>query len=390
MRLTEAAVPRRAIRRLAQRSARQQRSARRSRSRRSSPPSTASICSPARMSSPPTPSIPARSRRRTTACSRWSGELNLAAARLARQVADEVTRADRPAALRRRRARSDQPHRLAVARRQRSGISQYQLRRAGGRLRAGRARAHRGRRRHHPDRDGVRYLERQGGAVRGARACWTRCGVGSAHHRLGHDQRRVGTDACRARPPRRSGIPSATRGPPSSGSIARSAASNCVPTSRSWRASPTPTCAPTRTRACRMRSANTTRRRSRRRPSSASSRPAASSTWWAAAAARRRSTSAPWFARSRALRRARVPRIAPACRLSGLEPLTIDARSLFVNVGERTNVTGSAKFRKLIEAGDYARRRRHRPAAGGQRRADHRREHGRGHARFGRRPWPSS
>ena len=48
------------------------------------------------------------------------------------------------------------------------------------------------------------------------------------------------------------------------------------------------------------------------------------------------------------------PSIAPACRLSGLEPLTIDAKSLFVNVGERTNVTGSAKFRKLIEAGDYA------------------------------------
>ena len=49
-----------------------------------------------------------------------------------------------------------------------------------------------------------------------------------------------------------------------------------------------------------------------------------------------------------------VPTIPPACRLSGLEPLTIDANSLFVNVGERTNVTGSAKFRKLIEAGDYA------------------------------------
>ena len=43
-----------------------------------------------------------------------------------------------------------------------------------------------------------------------------------------------------------------------------------------------------------------------------------------------------------------------ACRLSGLEPLTIEPTSLFVNVGERTNVTGSAKFRKLIEAGDYA------------------------------------
>ncbi len=41
------------------------------------------------------------------------------------------------------------------------------------------------------------------------------------------------------------------------------------------------------------------------------------------------------------------------CRLAGLEPLNIDDDSLFVNVGERTNVTGSAKFRKLIEAGDY-------------------------------------
>ena len=48
-----------------------------------------------------------------------------------------------------------------------------------------------------------------------------------------------------------------------------------------------------------------------------------------------------------------VPGSAPACRLSGLEPLTIDPKSLFVNVGERTNVTGSAKFRQLIEAGDY-------------------------------------
>ncbi len=49
-----------------------------------------------------------------------------------------------------------------------------------------------------------------------------------------------------------------------------------------------------------------------------------------------------------------VPTIPRACRLSGLEPLTIEAGSLFVNIGERTNVTGSAKFRKLIEAGDYA------------------------------------
>jgi 5-methyltetrahydrofolate--homocysteine methyltransferase len=49
-----------------------------------------------------------------------------------------------------------------------------------------------------------------------------------------------------------------------------------------------------------------------------------------------------------------IPGIAKACRLSGLEPLCIAADSLFLNVGERTNVTGSAKFRKLIESGDFA------------------------------------
>jgi 5-methyltetrahydrofolate--homocysteine methyltransferase len=43
----------------------------------------------------------------------------------------------------------------------------------------------------------------------------------------------------------------------------------------------------------------------------------------------------------------------PALRLSGLEPVTIDEDSLFVNVGERTNITGSARFRNLIKAGDY-------------------------------------
>jgi 5-methyltetrahydrofolate--homocysteine methyltransferase len=49
-----------------------------------------------------------------------------------------------------------------------------------------------------------------------------------------------------------------------------------------------------------------------------------------------------------------VPELAQACRLSGLEPLTITPESLFVNVGERTNITGSAKFRNLIRDGDYA------------------------------------
>ncbi len=41
-------------------------------------------------------------------------------------------------------------------------------------------------------------------------------------------------------------------------------------------------------------------------------------------------------------------------RLAGLEPLVIDDESLFVNVGERTNVTGSRAFAKLILAGDFA------------------------------------
>jgi 5-methyltetrahydrofolate--homocysteine methyltransferase len=48
-----------------------------------------------------------------------------------------------------------------------------------------------------------------------------------------------------------------------------------------------------------------------------------------------------------------VPSVPAKCRLAGLEALNLDEESLFVNVGERTNVTGSAKFRKLIEAGDY-------------------------------------
>ncbi|MEE8428559.1 MAG: methionine synthase, partial [Gammaproteobacteria bacterium] len=49
----------------------------------------------------------------------------------------------------------------------------------------------------------------------------------------------------------------------------------------------------------------------------------------------------------------KVPEIPAQCRLSGLEPANIAGDSLFVNVGERTNVTGSARFKKLILSGDY-------------------------------------
>lgn len=49
----------------------------------------------------------------------------------------------------------------------------------------------------------------------------------------------------------------------------------------------------------------------------------------------------------------KIPFIPKACRLSGLEPLTINNESLFVNVGERTNVTGSLRFAELIRNDDY-------------------------------------
>ncbi len=49
-----------------------------------------------------------------------------------------------------------------------------------------------------------------------------------------------------------------------------------------------------------------------------------------------------------------VPKHTPLMRLSGLEPFTLTRDIPFVNVGERTNVTGSARFRKLITTGDYA------------------------------------
>ncbi|MGO8670736.1 MAG: methionine synthase [Capsulimonadaceae bacterium] len=47
------------------------------------------------------------------------------------------------------------------------------------------------------------------------------------------------------------------------------------------------------------------------------------------------------------------PEIEPLTRLSGLEPLTLRPDSNFINIGERTNITGSPKFAKLILAGDY-------------------------------------
>lgn len=49
----------------------------------------------------------------------------------------------------------------------------------------------------------------------------------------------------------------------------------------------------------------------------------------------------------------KIPEIKRACRLSGLEPFNFDEDSLFVNVGERANVTGSARFKRLIKEEAY-------------------------------------
>ena len=53
------------------------------------------------------------------------------------------------------------------------------------------------------------------------------------------------------------------------------------------------------------------------------------------------------------IERRSIPEIPVACRLSGLEPFNITSDSLFVNVGERCNVTGSARFKRLIIEEDY-------------------------------------
>ena len=49
----------------------------------------------------------------------------------------------------------------------------------------------------------------------------------------------------------------------------------------------------------------------------------------------------------------KTPNIEPYLRLSGLEPLIVRPESNFINIGERTNITGSKNFSKLILAGDY-------------------------------------
>ncbi len=104
---------------------------------------------------------------------------------------------------------------------------------------------------------------------------------------------------------------------------------------------------------CPTNSATTTKARRRWPRCSANSPQPAWSISSAAAAAPRPIISAP-SPRAVAGKAPRaIPKIAPRLRLSGLEAFTLTPEIPFVNVGERTNVTGSARFRKLVTAGDY-------------------------------------
>jgi len=57
--------------------------------------------------------------------------------------------------------------------------------------------------------------------------------------------------------------------------------------------------------------------------------------------------------KARNIKPRKIPTVERYLRLSGLEPVTVTPESIFVNIGERTNITGSPKFSKLILSGDY-------------------------------------
>ena len=186
-------------------------------------------------------------------------------------------------------------------------------------------------------------------AIFGVEAAQDGGGHRPAADRLGHDRRCVGADAER---PDRRGVLDLDRPRPADDRRAqlRARRRGAAAARRGSRArSPRCPSRSTRTPACRTSSAATTTRRSRWPTSSAGSPATGSSTSSAAAAGRRRPTSGRSPRRSRACRRASSPEIEPKTRLSGLEPLAIpQPGNVFVNVGERTNVTGSRKFAKLI------------------------------------------
>ena len=211
----------------------------------------------------------------------------------------------------------------------------------------------RGRRRSAADRDDLRHAQRQGGDRRHRRRLRS-ARRQRADDDLRHDHRPLGPPAVR---PDAGGV--LEFGAPRGAVLGRAQLrarrqGNARAHRRDRAASPTRSSAPIRMPACRTSSAATTRARNswpsllggirRRRPRQYRRRLLRHD-----ARAHRARSPRPLPAR----RRARFRRSPPLLRLSGLEAFTLTPEIPFVNVGERTNVTGSAKFRKLVTAGDY-------------------------------------
>ena len=158
---------------------------------------------------------------------------------------------------------------------------------------------------------------------------------------------------CQGRPWVPSGTPSAMRGRCSWASTAPWAAGSCGRTSRSSPRSPTRSSRRIPTRGCPTRSGATTS--SPTRPPRCSGEMIADGhVNLVGGCCGTTPDHIRELARVAAAGRPRaIPAVPRKTRLAGLEPLDIDAASLFVNVGERTNVTGSRKFARLVLAGEY-------------------------------------
>ncbi len=269
----------------------------------------------------------------------------------------------------------DQPHGLDVGRRERPRGARGDLPPAGRRLRRAGPGADRRRRRHPARRDGLRHAQRQSGPLR-HRWAGRRTGPQTPRHGLGHAGRRQRPHS-RVRPsrpsPPRWPMPGCSR----SASTAPTAPSSSCPTSSGWPPWP-------KTRISAHPNAGL---------------PNVMGGYDETPA---------MFAEDvgEYLRRGLVnivggccgttpehifelakivgdyaPRPLPAAShitvLSGLEPLRIVPETNFINVGERTNVAGSARFARLIREGNYEGGADRGPGAGRGRRAGGRRLHGR-------------
>ena len=290
-----------------------------------------------------------------------SREINEAAARLAREAAD-AAEAARPAARATSRARSARPTgpRSISPGRQRPGGPQRHLRGARGGLPRGRRRAWS---RAAPTscssrRSSTRSTPRPRSSR--SRGCSRTLGVPAPAGDLAARSPTPPAGRCRARPWRRSGQRSGTRARCSSGSTARSGAKQLREhVEELGRLADVPLVRlPERRPAQRVRRLRRDARRDGRGRCGEWARDGPAQHRRLAAAGRRRSTPR----RSPRPSRASPPRVVPAgrppTRLSGLEPLAIPLPGgVFVNVGERTNVTGSRRFARLILDGPRARTR---------------------------------